>query len=76
MEKLFLTQQVPWAVTLLAGVLAGVLRAWLAHRTAVRREVEHTRRVELAVRRTSGADRAAVIRAAGHLAPGNPRRRA
>jgi hypothetical protein len=68
-ETLFVTRPDLWAVVLVAGALAGVVRAWLAHRTAVRREEEHTRRVELAVARTEGAQRAAVVRAAGQLAP-------
>jgi hypothetical protein len=70
-EALFTTHPVPWAVVLIAGPLAGVVRAWLAHRTAVRREEEHTRRVELAVMCTDSLHRAAVVRAAGQLAPAN-----
>lgn len=72
---LFTVHPVLWAVALIVGALAGVARAWLAHLTVVRCEEEHTRRVELAVTHTDGVHRAAVVRAAGQLAPTAPRRR-
>ncbi len=75
MEALFAADPALWAVVLIVGALTSALRGWLAYRTAVRREEEHTRRVELAVRHTKGAHRAAVVRAAGHLAPVVTRRR-
>ncbi|MEU7381723.1 MULTISPECIES: hypothetical protein [unclassified Streptomyces] len=46
---------------------AGLLRAWIAHRTAVRAELEHTRRVEIAVDGSVPAHRAAVVRACAEL---------
>jgi hypothetical protein len=72
---LFTVHPVLWAVVLVVGALAGLARAWLAHLTAVRREEEHTRRVELAVTHTEGAHRAAVVRAAKQLAPTTARPR-
>ncbi|WP_433364372.1 hypothetical protein [Streptosporangium sp. CA-115845] len=69
MEALFAAHPALWTVALIVSALTGALRGWLAYRTAVRREEEHTRRVELAVRHTEGAHRAAVVRAASHLAP-------
>ncbi|MFE4669779.1 hypothetical protein ACFRI7_32835 [Streptomyces sp. NPDC056716] len=69
METLLTAHPALWAATLLAGAVAGVTRAWIAHRTAVRREEEHTRRVELALDDTSGPHRVAVVRAARGLGP-------
>jgi hypothetical protein len=76
-EELVGTHPALWAIVLVVGSLAGVVRSWLAHRTAVRREEEHTQRLKLAVLGTDGAQRAAVVRAAGQLAPvaTAPRRR-
>lgn len=48
---------------LLAATAGGVIRRWIAHRTAVRREIETTRRLELAVRDTESRQRAAIVRA-------------
>ncbi|TDU05617.1 hypothetical protein EDD99_4142 [Streptomyces sp. 846.5] len=70
MEALLTTHPMLWAI----GAFAGVARGWLAYRTAVRREEEYTKRVRLAVERIEGCDRAAVVRAAGQLAPAVTRR--
>ncbi|GAA0998524.1 hypothetical protein GCM10009555_097940 [Acrocarpospora macrocephala] len=75
MEAFLSTHPVLWAIVLVVGSLAGVVRSWLAYRIIVRREEEHTRRVALAVMRTNGPHRAAVVRAAGQLAPVVTRRR-
>ncbi|WP_052847590.1 hypothetical protein [Streptomyces avicenniae] len=75
MDALLTAHPALWAAVAFVGAATGALRAWLAHRTAVRREEEHTRRVELAVSDTAGPDRAAVVRASAQLAPSAPRGR-
>ncbi|MEU6724780.1 hypothetical protein ABZ917_13820 [Nonomuraea wenchangensis] len=75
METLFAAYPALWVAGLIVAPVAGVVRCWFAYRTAVRREEEHTRRVELAVGCTDGAHRAAVVRAADRLAPVTIRRR-
>ncbi|QFZ21777.1 hypothetical protein [Saccharothrix syringae] len=52
------------ALYVVLALVGGLLRQWIAHRTAVRREEEVTRRLEVAVRDTKSAERAAVVRAA------------
>lgn len=47
--------------------LASLLRAWIRHRTAVRMEEEHTRRVQLAVEGSAKGQRAAVVGACAEL---------
>lgn len=69
MEALLTAHPALWAVVLCVTGAVRLGGAWLAHRTAVCREREHTRRVELATHRTRGADRAAVVGAAAQLAP-------
>lgn len=70
------------AAALMAVVAAaGLLRAWIAHRTAVRTEEEHTRRTRIAVEGSTPAHRAAVVRACAELeaasrAPSKPGQRA
>lgn len=53
---------------LLAATGGAVARRWIAHRTTVRQETETTRRLELALRDTRPAERAAIVRATAHLA--------
>lgn len=55
------------AVVLLVTAVCGVLRSWITHRTAVRHEVEATRRMQLAVGGTRSPERAAVVRACAEL---------
>lgn len=69
MEAWFATHSALGALVASIGALTGVARGWLTHRTAVRREEEHTERVRLAVAGTEGIDRASIIRAADRLAP-------
>ncbi|MBV8542069.1 MAG: hypothetical protein JO364_14025 [Pseudonocardiales bacterium] len=52
---------------LLITAVRGVLRRWISHRTAVRHDVEATRRVQLAVGGTGSTERAAVVRACAEL---------
>ncbi|REE66341.1 hypothetical protein BX257_9174 [Streptomyces sp. 3212.3] len=55
------------AVLAAVAVAAGLLRALIAHRTAVKKEEEHTRRVRIAVDGSTPAHRAAVVRACAEL---------
>jgi hypothetical protein len=57
-----------YAGLLLAVTASGVLRRWIAHRTAIRHEIETTRRLELAIRDTESQERAAIVRASAALA--------
>ncbi|AZP20377.1 hypothetical protein ACIGMX_07900 [Streptomyces aquilus] len=51
----------------LVSALTALARAWIAHRTVVRKEVEHTERTRIAVTDTDSTDRAAVVRASAEL---------
>ncbi|MCX4582681.1 hypothetical protein [Streptomyces sp. NBC_01481] len=55
------------AVLMAVAVAAGLLRAWITHRTAVRMEEEHTRRICVAVEGSTPIHRAAVVRACAEL---------
>ncbi|MER7660682.1 hypothetical protein [Streptomyces sp. NPDC096193] len=55
------------AVLLPVAVAAGLLRAWITHRTAVRMEEEHTRRICVAVEGSTPMHRAAVVKACAEL---------
>jgi hypothetical protein len=63
-----------WAFALvLVSALTTVARAWIAHRTAVRREWEHTERTRIAVGGSASRHRAAVVRACAELEAAAPR---
>jgi hypothetical protein len=62
-----------YAGLLLAATVSGVLRRWIAHRTAVRHEIETTQRLELAIRDTESQERAAIVRAYAQLAASSPK---
>ncbi|OIJ86036.1 hypothetical protein [Streptomyces colonosanans] len=49
------------------SAFATLARAWIAHRTAVRREQEHTERTRIAVGGSASEHRAAVVRACAEL---------
>jgi hypothetical protein len=51
----------------LVSALTTRARAWISHRTAVRREMEHTERTRIAVSGSAGEHRAAVVRACAEL---------
>ncbi|MEV6162295.1 hypothetical protein AB0L71_10260 [Streptomyces sp. NPDC052052] len=55
------------ALLMAVAVAAGLLRAWITHRTAVRTEEEHTQRTRIAVEGSAPAHRAAVVRACADL---------
>ncbi|MFE4453563.1 hypothetical protein [Streptomyces sp. NPDC056796] len=56
------------AIVLTASAAAASLfRAWIAHRTTVKVEQEHTRRVRIAVEASAPGHRAAVVRACAEL---------
>jgi len=52
---------------LLLATTGGVFRRWITHRTAVRHEIETTRRLHLALRDTEPHERAAIVRAYAQL---------
>ena len=52
---------------LAAGILGKIIRCWINHRTAVLHEAESTRRLALAIRDITSAQRAAVVRACAEL---------
>ncbi|MFE6284566.1 hypothetical protein [Streptomyces sp. NPDC057877] len=54
-------------VLVLVGAGTALARAWIAHRTAVRKEEEHTERTRLAVIGSVSEHRAAVVRACAQL---------
>ncbi|GGM10968.1 hypothetical protein GCM10010129_63720 [Streptomyces fumigatiscleroticus] len=54
-------------VILLVSALTALARAWIAHRTAVRKEEEHTERTRIAVTGSVSEHRAAVVRACAEL---------
>ncbi|MEN2417540.1 hypothetical protein AABB02_05485 [Streptomyces rimosus] len=55
------------ALLLSIAAIAGLLRALIVHRTAVRREEEHTHRIRIIVEGSMPVHRAAVVRAGAEL---------
>ncbi|MFF4209736.1 hypothetical protein ACFYZE_10375 [Streptomyces sp. NPDC001796] len=61
------TDPVLTIAVVLVSALTTLVRAWIAHRTAVSREQEHTERTRIAVGGSASEHRAAVVRACAEL---------
>ncbi|MGW2277744.1 hypothetical protein [Streptomyces sp. NPDC001770] len=55
-------------VLMVVTVTAGLIRAWIGHRTSVRAEEEQTRRIRIAVAGSTSTHRAAVVHECAALA--------